>query len=101
MKLPPLIEKPVELRQYQRDAIACAVAEMAPGSRNMLVLPTGGGKSVVIAAIAGMYPGRQILIITPRVRLVKQLRQILGDHGALSASLGHDLGDQDNLLIGT
>ena len=97
----PLIKKPVELRPYQIDAIARAVAAMLPGSRNMLVLPTGAGKGVVIAAIAAMFPDRQILIITPRVRLVEQLRPILGDHGVLSASLGNDLGHLDNLLIGT
>lgn len=101
MKLRPLNENPPELRQYQRDAITCAVAAMVPGSRSMLVLPTGAGKSIVIAAIAAMFPDQQILIITPRVRLVEQLRPMLGEHGVLSASLGHDLGDQDNLLIGT
>ena len=101
MKKPPQSHKHNELRQYQLDAIACAVKALTPGSRNMLVMPTGSGKSVVIAAIARMFPGKQILIITPRVRLVQQMRPLLDDHGVLSSSIGSDLGHQDNLLIGT
>ena len=89
------------LRNYQLDAIACAVKAMAPGSRNMVVMPTGGGKSVVIAEIAMMFPGKQILIITPRVRLLQEMRPLLGEHGVLSSSIGKDLGHRDNLLIGT
>lgn len=101
MKKPPQSRKHNELRQYQLDAIACAVKALTPGSRNMLVMPTGSGKSVVIAAIARMFPGKQILIITPRVRLVEQMRPLLDEPGVLSASIRKDLGHQDNLLIGT
>jgi len=101
MKIRPQSRMHNELRQYQLDAIECAVREMTPGSRNMVVIPTGGGKTLVIAEIVMRFPGMQILIITPRVRLVQQIRPLLGEHGVLSASIGNDLGHQDNLLIGT
>ena len=64
-------------------------------------MPTGAGKSLVIAAIARYFSGVQVLILTPRRKLLQQARKKLSRHGVLSSSLGNDLGDAHRLIIGT
>lgn len=94
----------IKLRQYQLDAVDAvdaAIRERIPGSRNMLVLPTGAGKTHVISRLVKMFPGHQILIITPRIRLLEQVRQGLGPHGVLSGSIGNDLGNCHRVIICT
>ena len=87
---------------YQEAAVVAAIQEASPGSRNMEVLPTGAGKSRIIAEIARRLPNSQILIITPRRSLLKQLQeQLLRPHGVLSSTLGNDLGGCHKLVVGT
>jgi len=90
-----------QLRGYQERAVVAAIRQALPGSRNMLVLPTGAGKSLIIAEIAERLPDYQILIITPRRSLLKQLRKLLRAHGVLSSTAGNDLGDGHKLVVGT
>lgn len=67
----------------------------------MIVMPTGAGKSLVIAATVDRLAGKQILVITPRRRLLMQTRTLLCEHGVLSSSLGNDLGDRHRVVAGT
>ena len=90
-----------QLRGYQEKAVVVAIREALPESRNMLVLPTGSGKSLIIAEIVERLPDHQILIITPRRSLLKQLQKRLRAHGVLSSTLGNDLGNLHKLVIGT
>ncbi len=64
-------------------------------------MPTGSGKSIVISAIVDCLDGRQILIITPRKRLLLQTCTRLRHHGVLSAGLGNDLGHGHRVVAGT
>jgi DNA repair protein RadD len=79
---------------YQVAAVA-SVHPLAPGSRKLLVLPTGAGKSVIAAllAVEGALIGR-VLIITHVQELVEQneadMRRLApdADVGVYCASLG-------------
>jgi DNA repair protein RadD len=93
--------KPFKLRDYQKDAIEAAVKNATPRSLNILVMPTGSGKTAVICEIVNSFPDLQILIITPRIRLLEQLLAKLGLHGVLSSNLGNDLGDCHTVIAGT
>lgn len=90
------------LREYQRQAVAAAIKNLQHGDRNgLVVMPTGSGKSIVIAEITKHLHNQQILIITPRKRLLRQLRPYLGRHGILSGNLGRDLGHEHDTIAGT
>lgn len=91
----------LKLHWYQELAVVAAISHAFPGTRNMVVLPTGGGKSVVIAEIVKRLPDLQILIIVPRRSLLKQLLKRLRAYGVLSSKLGNDLGDRHKLVVGT
>ena len=93
--------KRYKLYGYQEQAVVAAIRHLFPGTRNMLVLPPGAGKSVVIAEIVERLPGRQILIITPRRSLLKQLLKRLRSFGVLASALGNDLGHGHKLVVGT
>ena len=67
----------------------------------MVQMPTGSGKNKVIGALTRELKNLQILVITPRILLVKETRKDVDCHGVLSGSLGKDLGDQHKLIIGT
>lgn len=59
------------LRQYQKDAVAAGLACLKTGKRGILVLPTGSGKSLVIASIAEELGGRTI-ILQPTKEILEQ-----------------------------
>jgi DNA repair protein RadD len=76
------------LRQYQRDGIAAALDYLtAGGMAGLLVWPTGAGKSVALAEIAGHFvtTGRRVLVATHVTELVAQ------DAAACARALGSDL----------
>ena len=85
---------PVEsLRDYQRDAIELCCADAGPA---YVVLPTGTGKSVVIAHVAMRVEGR-VLVLVPLVVLLEQLVGVLSRHGCIGvAAVGHN--DEDHTL---
>ena len=89
------------LWEHQKAAIKACLEKLRPGCRNMVQMPTGSGKNRVIGALTRELKNRQILVITPRILLVKETRKDLDYHGVLSGSLGKDLGDQHQLIIGT
>lgn len=78
----------INLRYYQREAIACALKE----KNGILVLPTGSGKSLVIAGICKEIK-EPILILQPSKEILEQNFEKIKaftdeDIGIYSASLG-------------
>lgn len=62
-----------ELRPYQKEAIAAINARWEEWDRELLVLPTGCGKTVVFNTIANQRDGRT-LILAHREELIEQAR---------------------------
>jgi len=65
------------LRPYQRAALDALYAHFKDGGQNgLIVLPTGAGKALVIAAliaeISGWYPDKRIAVVTHSRELVAQ-----------------------------
>jgi superfamily II DNA or RNA helicase len=75
---PPLADTPrlaLEPRPYQREAL---VAWQAEGSRGVVVLPTGAGKTLV-GAMAIMETGLATLVVVPTIDLLGQWRAALSE----------------------
>ena len=84
----------MNLRAYQQRAIADTRAAIASGSRSpLLVLPTGGGKTIIFSAIAqsAATKGNRVLILVHRRELIHQasnkLQWIGLDHGIIAAGV--------------
>jgi superfamily II DNA or RNA helicase len=84
----------VNLRDYQQQAISDLRSAMQQGARApLLCLPTGGGKTVILATIAAQAAarGRHVLILVHRHELIHQTASKLAwaglDHGIIAA--GH------------
>lgn len=82
----------MNLRSYQQRAIAETRAAIASGARApLLVLPTGGGKTIIFSAIAqsAAAKGNRVLILVHRRELIHQasgkLQWIGVDHGIIAA----------------
>ncbi len=86
----PLFSQPAtvagpELRDYQRQAVRCTLSRIKRGRRRLYIeLPTGSGKSVVLASIAqAMRAGGRVLAVAHRRELIDQLAgtmtYVLGD----------------------
>ncbi len=71
----------VEPRSYQNEALACWLAE---GSRGVIVLPTGAGKTLV-AAMAIHETGLWTLVVVPTLDLLQQWRTALASTLSLSS----------------
>ena len=76
----PAAEPVVELRDYQLEAIELCVKETERAA--YIVLPTGVGKSLVMARVAAREEFR-VLIFVPLVALLEQMLDVL------AANLGH------------
>ena len=63
----------MELRPYQREAVQAINEKWDEWQRELLVLPTGCGKTVVFNTIANQRPGRT-LILAHREELIEQAR---------------------------
>ena len=91
-----------ERRQYQWDANAAAIASITVPGWSLIEIPTGGGKSFVIKTIVHSLAHLQILVITPRRKLLKQLRRTFPTGiGIMSADYGNDDGSEHDLVLGT
>lgn len=92
MSWSPPAPSTAQLRPYQYEAVEACLAALDAGGSPVLALPTGSGKSRVIAALCARLPGR-ILVATHRQELLEQnaaqLRtyQEHADHGIVSAGL--------------
>lgn len=87
-----------QLREYQRAAVDGLWTYLGDGrgTRPLIVVPTGGGKSLILAAICREWmeadPDAQILVVTHVKELVEQnaekLTKLIGEIGVHSAGLG-------------
>ena len=76
------------LRPYQQDAVTATLDALRQGEHPVLALPTGSGKSHIIAALCAALPGR-VLVVTHRKELIRQDRSKHAgeDAGIYSAGL--------------
>ena len=88
----------MNLRDYQQQAINDLRSAMQQGARApLLCLPTGGGKTIILASIAAQAAarGRQVLILVHRRELIHQTASKLQwaglEHGIIAA--GHPASD--------
>jgi superfamily II DNA or RNA helicase len=63
-----------ELRPYQREAVAASIRGFEQYRRQLLVSPTGGGKTVMFASLAEHYQPERTLVIAHRDELIEQAR---------------------------
>ena len=84
----------MDLRPYQTKAIVDVRAEMARGARQvLLVMPTGGGKTVLAAEIirSAVARGSRVLFLAHRREILAQTSEKLGrfgvEHGAIQAGI--------------
>jgi DNA repair protein RadD len=75
------------LRPYQAEAVAAVLEALSEGEHPVVNLPTGSGKSLVIAALCAQLPGR-ILVVTHRKRLIQQNSAQLARYGLSPAEIG-------------
>ena len=103
----PLSAGGLILRQYQQQTLDTLTytLDRLEGVHPVVAMPTGSGKSLVIAALAASRPGR-VLVVTHRQRLIQQnsaqlARMFAGeDFGIYSAGLGQRDSDQRVLFAG-
>jgi DNA repair protein RadD len=72
-----------KLRAYQAEAEAKACAALERGRSVVLVLPTGGGKGVILARLAGEWAaaGKRVVVAAHRVEICDQLAANLTELG--------------------
>ena len=81
----PTLQGALELRDYQVDAVAlCTKVTTSPA---YVVLPTGCGKSLVMARVAACVQFR-VLIFVPLVVLLDQLIEVLLANGCEATAVG-------------
>jgi hypothetical protein len=66
------------LRDYQLDAIAAVNREWARVASTMIVMPTGTGKTVVMAKIVADFKDKNILLLAHRNELLLQAQEKFG-----------------------
>lgn len=95
----------VELRHYQKTAVEvavnCVLESSGLNQRFMVEVPTGGGKGHIIRELIERLCDKQILVLTPRVRLLMQLRPNMSLHGVLSGTIGDARGDRHRVIVST
>ena len=83
-----------KLRDYQIKGVAEIESAINAGKDPLYVLPTGGGKTVVAAAIIhrAVERGQRVLVLTHRREILNQTsRKLNVDHGLIQAGLVLDL----------
>lgn len=95
-------------RDYQQQAVDAVCAMLEDNiSHPVIVSPCGSGKSLMIAMLIERLKTHQILVITPRKKLLLQNASTLMsfnddmEFGICSASFDNDLGDQHSVVLGT
>ncbi|MCE2571753.1 DEAD/DEAH box helicase [Motilimonas eburnea] len=92
-----------ELRHYQQQAVNKIMDSIAhhPHSNPLCVVPCGAGKSLIIATLVSKLIDKQILVCTPRKKLLQQNATYIADHGVCSSAFGDDTGHEHNVILGT
>ena len=102
---PTLNGKRIEVRDYQLDAIAHAIAT----NRSLLISPTASGKSLIIYCLVRYYQMMELktLILVPTTSLVEQMYKDFEDYGWSSGTYcqkiyqGYDKKVTKNVIIST
>ena len=64
----------LELRPYQQEAVDAAIKGFDEFKRQLLVCPTGSGKTVIFAKLAEHYQPARTLVVAHREELLQQAR---------------------------
>ena len=98
----------MQLRPYQSEAVTAIRREWAEGKqRTLLVLPTGGGKTVVMSKVAegAVREGGRVLIMAHRGELLTQaadkLRMVTGLESAIEKAESSSLGSMFPVTVGS
>lgn len=75
----------MQLRDYQSEAVAAVIESARRGKHSLACLPTGSGKSLVIAELCRIASGR-VLVVTHSRELVRQ------DYGKITALTSKQVG---------
>jgi len=102
---PTLNGQPIQVRDYQIDAIGHAMAT----NRSLLISPTASGKSLVIYCLIRYYHMKELktLILVPTTSLVEQMYKDFEDYGWSSETYcqkiyqGHDKKVTKDVVIST
>ena len=102
---PTLNGKRIEVRDYQLDAVAHAIAT----DRSLLISPTASGKSLIIYCLVRYYQMMELktLILVPTTSLVEQMYKDFEDYGWSSGTYcqkiyqGHDKKVTKDVVIST
>lgn len=84
------------LRDYQSDLVERFYA--SDKRRSLMILPTGGGKTVIDAAIIGRWPG-PVVVIADREELVEQAARTIPGAGVLIGQT-YRPGDGKTMVVG-
>jgi superfamily II DNA or RNA helicase len=96
-------------REYQQRAISAALKGLFNNSsKDLIVIPTGGGKTLILTEIAehAVNHDLKVLIITPRRELLDQISKSVGkiqsiSHGIMSGQIGYDTGEDHQAIVAT
>ena len=98
----------MQLRPYQSEAVTAIRREWSEGKqRTLLVLPTGGGKTVVMSKVAegAVQEGGRVLIMAHRGELLTQaadkLRMVTGLESAIEKAESSSLGSMFPVTVGS
>ncbi|MEY8200103.1 MAG: DEAD/DEAH box helicase [Colwellia sp.] len=89
------------LRSYQEKAVIKALKTLESGQNPLVIMPTGSGKSLVIAELTKQLKSKQIIVVTPRIKLLQQNAKLIKGAGILSGKLGADTGAKHRIICGT
>jgi DNA repair protein RadD len=73
----------MSLRYYQKDCLERCIENVG----GLCILPTGAGKSHIIAALCHHFCDKRVLVVTPRLELVKQNREKIGNDNIICVTI--------------
>lgn len=77
----------MNLRDYQVEAVDACMEEWKENDATLLVLPTGGGKTVVAAEIIQRFRPRKAIFLAHREELIWQARDRITSHTGLECDI--------------
>lgn len=69
-----------KLREYQEEAVKAGLRTIEQGKKEIIVAPTGAGKSIIIANLA-LRIGKPVLVLQPSKEILFQNYQKMLDYG--------------------